>query len=69
MEICYVVIDRAYLRREGLVRAYRFGRYFFNIDDVLHYFRVVDNAEDLMVITAPKSEVEILKERNDELCI
>lgn len=68
MEIVYIVIDRQYLRQEGIIRACRFGRYFTSVDDVLNYFRAVDDDKDLIVITAPKYEYFRIKERGEK-CI
>lgn len=68
MDCCYIVIDRKYLRKEGLIKAYRFGRYFFAVDDVMHYFRSVPDESDLIVITAPMYEFNRIMERNKKLC-
>lgn len=64
MEIVYIVVDRQYLRKEGLIRACRFARFFTSVDDVLMYFRSVNEDKDLIVITAPLYEYKRIKERN-----
>ena len=68
MEIVYIVIDQNYLKKEGMIRAYRFGRYFTSVDDVINYIRSARDDQDLIVITAPKYEYMRIKERGEK-CI
>lgn len=70
MDICYLVINDRYLHEHGIVRSYRFARYFFCIDDVLTYLYKVPNCDEFRVITISDKDYEMLKKRKDvEVCL
>ena len=53
-----MIINTRYLKEYGLVKTYRFSRYFFHIDDVIHYLYKIPDPEEFKVITISKEDFQ-----------